>query len=570
MKKGKGKAVSVARRMAGKKGAAIQLQQEVNTDEEWAEMIKKPGLTVVDVYSAWCGPCVGMVGNLKKVKLEIGGDLLHLAINGKMVNLMFGANAPRLIKLMTEEIQKEGEFQRSQGERFGIDIEELTPEEKERAEREKAREAEANAAKEAVLNEEREKRRQKVVRKLVREMKYDSVVLFLPFLKDAETSSWPAYDKLMGILGSEFSTKRESLIELTLEDAEKLFGVYDEDLAEELDRILKLGPCLAKIIGLPNKEPVEEGEADEELLDAEEPIVEEPMEDGEEGEEKPEIHATEAIYYAIYGGGGPPDAAAMREEEESRKAAGGEEEDEEEEDEEEGEMSLLTQLFNQYAEVTSLPALWAPLTEEQKAEAVILLFPSYIEELIGPEPPPPPPHLAVVFEAHKYPEIIEALEDYSDDVIRFGFFDGSNPDTAKKMATSYNEYLLSKKTGNEKFVMMLNNSKSDSVLILAQLAPIYVSLNQDDGKEDCGKFFPEDEEEQQETEIAVEEPEKAKAGGAPAAAPEMPPPQQAVDVLLVETVAATGEGQAAAAVDEAVDKAAPEGEGGEHVEKAVQ
>ena len=38
------------------------------------------GLTIVDVYSEWSGPCSAMTSFLKKIKLEVNDDLLSYAM----------------------------------------------------------------------------------------------------------------------------------------------------------------------------------------------------------------------------------------------------------------------------------------------------------------------------------------------------------------------------------------------------------------------------------------------------------------------------------------------------------
>ncbi|KAM8764548.1 thioredoxin domain-containing protein 3 [Rhynchonycteris naso] len=117
--------------MAGKK-REIQLQAVINNQSLWDEMMQNKGLTVIDVYQAWCGPCKAMQALFRKLKNELNEDeILHFvvaeansivtlqslrdkcepvflfSVNGKIIAKIEGANAPlinqKIINLINEE-----------------------------------------------------------------------------------------------------------------------------------------------------------------------------------------------------------------------------------------------------------------------------------------------------------------------------------------------------------------------------------------------------------------------------------------------------------------------------------
>lgn len=132
-----------------KKAGPAALQVEVSTNEEWRQLLNRPGLIIVDVYSDWSGPCAAMASTLRKIKIEVG-DAVDYAVarndniddlarfrgrsepawmflqDGKMVNLMFGAYCPHLRKLTMDEIRR---VQHSETPKWRLDVCERAPEE---------------------------------------------------------------------------------------------------------------------------------------------------------------------------------------------------------------------------------------------------------------------------------------------------------------------------------------------------------------------------------------------------------------------------------------------------------
>uniref|UniRef100_A0A8C1MRY8 NME/NM23 family member 8 n=1 Tax=Cyprinus carpio TaxID=7962 RepID=A0A8C1MRY8_CYPCA len=116
--------------MAGKK-KEISLQVNINTDDQWSEMLATKGLIVVDVYQQWCGPCRAVISLFRKIKNELGDEMLHFATaeadgiealekyrgkceptflfyaGGELVSVLRGPNAPLLQRLIQEELRSE-------------------------------------------------------------------------------------------------------------------------------------------------------------------------------------------------------------------------------------------------------------------------------------------------------------------------------------------------------------------------------------------------------------------------------------------------------------------------------
>lgn len=97
----------------------------------WDELLSLEGLTVIDVYQKWCGPCAAVLSLFKRLRNEVGDDLLRFAVaeadsieslekyrgkcepsflmygSGQLVNVVRGANAPALLKDVERELKQE-------------------------------------------------------------------------------------------------------------------------------------------------------------------------------------------------------------------------------------------------------------------------------------------------------------------------------------------------------------------------------------------------------------------------------------------------------------------------------
>lgn len=508
-----------------KKGQA-QLQVEVTNDEEWEKLLQREGLIVVDIYSDWCGPCNAMLNNLRKLKLEVGGDYLHIAqakcnditqlarfrnksqptwmfiSNRNVLQLIFGADSPKLLQLIIEELEKEAQIRNGLQERVGWSITTLSPEEQEQDNIKKAKEEEACRLVEEKIKQALYDRRMAVAQIVLQTVPKNGIIIVMPQARDmVKTTLAELWDQSgLAITLTERPTFTEAMLEELLYftdfrfsdmDVSELLGssciayflkTTDSEYDGDIDELVK------KFIYGEMKEPPGSPESPAQLLKGYVVITKE-IKSSTDLKSKTTLNDSKSNV---------PSKLQMQSSTLLHSK----------------EMLDNMQSFSHIVEEETIEVtgIWVPPNSLVRATAIKLLFPKIYDPVALPDPVPIPPHVAIAFDAVKRREVLGAMRNYENEVMHYGFFSDDKPGQAKLLAKTLKKFDKTKdKSPTVRLVIQLSRKKSEALCVLSQLNPTYISHNTVVGEEDCKYFFPEGYDEvTAEEEVAVAEPVKRK------------------------------------------------------------
>ncbi|KAF2892729.1 hypothetical protein ILUMI_13445 [Ignelater luminosus] len=545
-----------------KKGQAVQLQQELNTDEEWEKFIQKPGLLVIDIYSEWSGPCSAMVATLKKIKIEFGGENIQYAIakadtisylerfrgkceptwmfvaDGKMVNLMYGANVPKLTRMILSELKKEEAAKHGQS-REARDISQMADEERVRYDVAKAIEDERIRIETERKLQAIYDRRLSVANHVLQNVPLLGVILVFPHampnVKGVLEEFWEPAN--LAIAGTEKPRFTEEIIEELLYFAEYEFPEmelksllenqsmayvvkpYDADLFHE-----DMDDFVLQFVYGESKCPPGSPDSPAQQLKTDVPVPKEVKEEPAPAVSLAGMPSMPSIS-ALKMPSSTHQSKLLQSKTQFQKSSEAVASKETLPGDSKLKVSSKPMVISsttvavaepieeEKEETIEVAGLWAPPDPKTRALAIKLLFPRVYDPIALPEPVPIPPHIAIAFDAVKRREVIDVMNDYPDDIMRFGFFTTDSPETAKLVAKTvqkYERHKASTFSTGEKLVIQLSKKRSEPWCVFSQLSPTFMSHTPEEGEVHCKIFFPEDYDEEEEVSEVVEDKSKQR------------------------------------------------------------
>ncbi|KAH8386995.1 hypothetical protein KR093_003958 [Drosophila rubida] len=489
-----------------KKGGVQQLQADISSDEEFEKFLQRPGLlgkrtahsmqmilnyivcvldlSVLDIYSEWCGPCLGMVGSLRKIKLELGGDNLQLAIckagsisylerfnkkseptwmfvaNGKAINIMFGTDVPKLVAMITREL----ELTIAKEPHECFEITELQPIELEQL---KVKNEALQLAEQIELEECKKKR--------IEYLKYvtDTIMENLPDI--GITVFGPQVNRDMFKKLSEpadplkIQCKDRKVFAITQNDFNTVNFAAENPLEGDVIKHLyekELLMCFWKVEETMGTPPTVLNQYAYELTKE---TIKPPDEFNEEETILPPLIAPLEISIQV--------KVEVEPEEPSEPSEVPAEE-----------IAPAAPLME--TKVIKIPPIWVPSDQRTHAALIYTYFRAQTATFLPPDPTPQPPHIIMTFDAYKKKDLMNLVDACRADVPLYGFFSSDNPQTATFIANSVDKYNAKPYVPTDKIVLKVNKVLGETIPLLMEYGPSYVSPNSVVGYKEASKFFP--------------------------------------------------------------------------------
>ncbi|KAG5346189.1 TXND6 protein, partial [Acromyrmex charruanus] len=480
------------------KKAGLALQSEVHTEKEWQQLLSRPGLIFVDVYSDWSGPCTAMISTLKKIQMEVGIEAVDYAIarnddindlvrfrgrseptwmflqNGKMVNLIFGAHCPSLRKQLINEIKR---AQQLEIPKWRLSVSERSPEEEIRWQKQETIRRALEEQKQAQKEAERLEKYERFMAQMMLELCEDTVLVLYPWVfkdergRPRDKMQSPPYAELVKNLFKQcYDVREEARIQLNEDMIEKMFVESGVDITEELIKGLTDGKCMA--MRLKGKPPHPDWP------------VQYPYESPERDSVTYPIRAINDVenYLISILTQGPP-IFLETEDPEIRPTY--------------DEPYMKRHVYEYKPEIEGdvprvYPAAWVPPQARSKVHVFKTLFPSYMEKAHPyVEPTVPPSLCAFKFEASKFNIVRDAYELNCDAIKHFGVFEFDRP-YARRLASSPQDFEKVKyKTGVEIFVVIIRRINEETFLAFAGIEPFFVTEVDEEVQEVITAYFSE-------------------------------------------------------------------------------
>ncbi|XP_017880586.1 uncharacterized protein LOC108625254 [Ceratina calcarata] len=480
------------------KKETVALQIPVDCEEDWEQLLERKGLILADIYSEWCGPCIAMVSTLRNVKLEVGTDAITYAIvkndniedlqrfrgrsepvwmfiqDGKMVNLIFGANCPHIRKVLMKEIKR---VQNDEEPEMRLDVSTRTPEEEILFQQKEAIRKAIEDRKRAKEEAEYREKYEAFLAQMMFELSEETALVFYPWvLRDEEGRhrdkyQSPQYLELINTLFKQnFDILEELRIHLNEENIEKMFVESNVEITKELIAGLTEGRTIA--MRLKGRRPHPDWP------------VPYPFECPKGTKRCPQRQINDVEDYLVHlltsktpllqGTVVPvPENSSYMERHVYEHVVDPEDEED----------------FPR-----THPAVWVPPQARSKVHVYTTLFSNYME-VVHPyeEPVPPPPYCVFKFYYSKFPVVQETCTQFPDAVEYFGAFEYDKPPMARRMASSPEDFERKERfhTGNEVFVIIIRRVTEDAFLSFASIYPYFVTEDDEEAQAMIDEYFPE-------------------------------------------------------------------------------